>query len=83
MKYQLSESGKTFEVFQWTGDRDCLPDWGEQFESEDNQFYGHILRVDPYLVRPTSWVLKSDDRGDIFPVKDDMFHNTYDPVEEV
>lgn len=77
-----TERGLTFDATQWTGDKETLPDWAQQYEVETLRFYGNALCVGPYYVKPGSWVLKGDERGDIFPVPDDMFAKIYEPVSE-
>ena len=84
MKVSLP-NGKTFDAVQWGGETvDGLPDWLSHCTTEDHRFYGKLLiGVGVYLVKPGSWVLRSDARGDVFPVPKDMFHSTYEEVQAV
>lgn len=70
-----------FDGFQWSGERKSLPGWAKHYTSEDNRFWGHVLNVGPYIIRPGSWVLKSQARGDVFGVRGDMFDSVYALVE--
>ena len=80
MKVYRIENGKTFDGVQWTGDRDCLPDWAQAFEDTHSPYWGHLLVVGPYNVKPGSWLLRGHERGDIFPVPGDMFGSIYTEV---
>lgn len=78
-----TERGKTFDAVQWQGDRNQLPIWAKDFRTEEVRYYGRVLRVGVYYVKPESWVLRGDERGDIFPVPADMFEHHYTPVDEL
>lgn len=77
-----TERGKTFEAFQWMGQKDELPAWLANNEVELHQHHGPLLHVGNYLVRVTSWVLRSDERGDTFPVPATMFADSYTEVTD-
>lgn len=78
-----TDRGKTFEACQWQGDRSQLPTWAKDFRTEEVRFYGKVLRVGEYYVKVGSWVLRGDERGDVFPVPGDMFESIYTPANEV
>lgn len=78
-----TDRGKTFEAAQWTGDKAEMPDWAQAYEIEPLRFYGNALVVGPYYVKQGSWLLRGDERGDIFPVPGDMFDKIYVPTNEV
>lgn len=75
------ENGKTFEAFQWSGEPGEVAEWAAEFETEKSPYHGTVLLVGPYKVKPGSWVLRSSERGDIFPVAGDMFHNVYEKAD--
>lgn len=74
------ENGKRFDGVQWTGDKSCLPAWAKEFETEHHTVYGSLLLVGVYRVKPGSWLLRSHERKDIFPVPGDMFAGIYKEV---
>ena len=80
---EATPSDVQFEAFQWTGDFAALPDWAAAFETKLHPHWGQVLHVGPYIVRTSSWVLRSLTKGDIFALKEDMFNMHYEPVEIV
>ena len=76
-----STTGKVFEAYQWLGPDDPdRPEWLKKNEVVLSPFYGPVLMVDVYMVRPNRWILRGEERGDIFPVPEDMFATTYTQV---
>lgn len=78
-----TDTGKTFDAVRWTGDKEALPGWAQAFETRQFPGHGEVLCVGVYFVRVGRWVLRSDERGDIFPVPEDMFANCYSPIGEL
>jgi hypothetical protein len=80
--YVQTERGVRFEAFQWTGDPVAeRPEWLQNHALEVDHHHGTLLQVGVYRVRPGSWVLRADRRGDIFPVPPTVFETTYTRVD--
>jgi hypothetical protein len=76
-----TDRGKTFDAYLWSGNPNELPPWLADCPIEHIHYHGDCLCVGAYLVRVGRWVLRSHERGDIFPVPNDMFPKLYTPVE--
>lgn len=73
------------EAFQWTGDESCLPFWcwdndGISFNSQDDTMAIDTLEG-TMIAQKGSWILRGI-KGELYPVRDDIFHETYERVEE-
>lgn len=74
--------GKIFDAHMWDGVRENLPEWLQDQTIEVHSHHGPLLHVGAYLVRTNRWVLRGDERGDIFPCPQEMFEDIYTEITD-